>query len=314
MQDDVGLQHLFKRCAECRDQVRRQVGDEAHRVGDDGLATMGQPDPPHGRIEGGEQKVACIHSGRRQGVEQRRFSCIGVAHERHNGERHALPAPPVQLARALDLVELLFDTGQPLLDEPPVGLDLGLAGAADEAEAAALALKMGPGAHQPALLIAEMGMLHLQRAFPGARPATEDLQNQAGAIQHLGFPGPLQVALLAGRQLGIDHHQLGLALGNESRDLGDLSAPHEKGRYRGPQPHDDVAHDLDVNRPGKPHGFTQSRLGRTVGVLLAACTSIDMNDQCARQTAAGAIICRLATAALHSLQLSFPASHRPRTD
>ena len=35
MQDDIGLDHLFQRGAEGRDQHGRQVGDEADRVGQD---------------------------------------------------------------------------------------------------------------------------------------------------------------------------------------------------------------------------------------------------------------------------------------
>ena len=42
VQDDVGREHLLQRGAEGGDQRGRQVGDEAHRVGQDDLAAMRQ--------------------------------------------------------------------------------------------------------------------------------------------------------------------------------------------------------------------------------------------------------------------------------
>ena len=97
-------------------------------------------------------------------------------------------------------------------DQPPVGLDLGFAGAAEEAEAAALALEVGPAAHQPPGLIVEMGELDLQPPFGGRRALAEDLEDQAGAVDHLGLGLVLEVLLLDRGQRGVDDQQLGLVL------------------------------------------------------------------------------------------------------
>ena len=87
----------------------------------------------------------------------------------------------MQAAGALHVLQLLLQLGDALPDQAPVDFELAFAGTAQEAEAAALALEMGPGAHQPASLIAEGGELHLQLAFRRAGAGAEDLEDQAAS-------------------------------------------------------------------------------------------------------------------------------------
>ncbi len=178
MQDDVGLDDLLERRPKSRDQHRRQLGDEADGVGEDDLAAMRQRDRAQRRVERREQHVGGEHLGARQAIEEGRFSGIGVADQRDDRKRHGAAALAVQAAGALDAVELALDLRHALLDQAAVGLDLGLAGSAKKAEAAALALKMGPGADKPGFLIGEMGEFDLKRAFARSRPASENLQNK----------------------------------------------------------------------------------------------------------------------------------------
>ena len=196
MQDDIRLQHLFQRGAEGRDQFVRQIRDEAHRVGQDHAPPVRQAQAAHGGIERGEQEVLRHHVGMGQLVEQRGLAGVGIADQRDDGIRHLLARRAMKPARALHLFDLLANLGEAFADQAPVGFDLGFTGATEEAKAAALALQVGPGPHQPRTLISEMRQLNLQPAFPRLRAFAEDFEDERGAVQHLGVPRFLQIALL----------------------------------------------------------------------------------------------------------------------
>jgi hypothetical protein len=165
-------------------------------------------------------------------IEQGRFAGIGVAHERHDRIRDPLATVAVKFARALDLLELGLDARNALLDHAPVRLDLSFARAAEKSKAAPLALEMRPGTYQPALLVGEMRQLHLEGAFTRARAPPENLQDQAGAIDHLCTPGFFEIALLHRREGAVHHDDSGLVSFDQTGDLLNLALADEgRGPY-----------------------------------------------------------------------------------
>ena len=263
MQDEVGLHHLLQRGAEGGHQMGRQIGNEADRVRQDDRRAMRQAHAPQRGVERGEQHVLRQHARPGQPVEQGGLAGIGVADDRHHRKRHLAALGAVQVAGAPHGFQLALQPDDPVLQHAPVGLDLGFAGAAQEAGAAALALQVGPAPHQPALLVIEMGKLHLQRAFLGARPLAEYLQDQPGAVQHLDVQFLFEIALLHRRQRMVDDGELGAAFLHHRRKLGHLARAQQRGRARLGDGDGRRVDRVEVDGARKPDRLFQARFRRT---------------------------------------------------
>src|SRR5262249_46422554 len=145
-------------------------------------------------------------------VEQGRLAGVGVSDQSHDRIGHPAARLAVKAARALDLFELALDADDALADQAAVHLELGFTGPAQEPESPALPLEMGPGAHEPAALVAQGGELDLELAFERAGALPEDLEDESRAVDDLAAPCALEVALLDRRQRSADHSELGLVL------------------------------------------------------------------------------------------------------
>ena len=168
----------------------------------------------------------------------------------------------MQLAGALDLVEVALDAGQALLDHAAVTFELRLARSAQKSEAAALPLEMGPGTDQPALLVAQVRVLDLQRPFPRLRPPAEDFQDQPGAIEHLGDPGLLEIALLHRRERGVQDHEPGRMGLYQPGDFFDLAFADECRRRDRGERHETRLDHFEIDCARKSDGFVEPRIRR----------------------------------------------------
>src|SRR4029078_5614281 len=232
VQDEVGLDDLFKCRAKRGNQHGRQIGNEADGVGQDDPQALRQLDCTQSRIEGCEQHVGGEHARLAHAIEQGRFAGIGVAHERYDRIRNPLATVAVKFTRALYFLELGLDARNALLDHAAVRLDLSFARAAEKAKTAPLALEVRPGTYQSALLVGEMRQLYLEGAFTRACAPPENLQDQAGAIDHLCTPSFFEIALLHRREGAVHHDDSALIGFDQTGYLLNLALPDEgRGPY-----------------------------------------------------------------------------------
>ncbi len=184
--------------------------------------------------------------------------------------RHALARLALEIAPAHDGFELDLDLGNAVVDEAAVDFDLRFAGAADEAEAAALALEMGPAPHQAAALIREMRELDLETALARARAGAEDLEDQRRAVDDLAAPRLLEVALLRRRDRAVEHDEADIVRLHRLGDAQDGAFADVGRRHELRDAHGFLAEHCQLDRGRKAHRLIQPRLGASHRRRIAA--------------------------------------------
>ena len=148
-----------------------------------------------------------------------------------------------------------------MADHPPVGLNLGFARAAEETETTALPLKVGPAAHQPALLVIQMGQFDLQSPFRGRSTLAEYLKDQAGPVDDLSRQLVLEIALLDRAEGTIHHDKLGIVLFAGDADVFHLPRTEQEVRLHIADRQDEAVGNDDTDRHRKPLRFLKPAFG-----------------------------------------------------
>lgn len=164
----------------------------------------------------------------------------------------------MQPARTTHLIKILAQTHKTLVDHAAIGLDLGFTRTAKKAEAATLALQMGPEPDKTRSLVFQMGKLDLQYAFARRSTGTEDIENEARTVENLAVHRLFEIALLAWRELGIDDHDLHVVLFHHLGKLLDLPLAKQGGRAHGPDGKHSLPDNHKADRRGEPDSLFQT--------------------------------------------------------
>lgn len=125
-----------------------------------------------------------------------------------------------------------------------------------------------------------MRMLDLERTFAGAGPATENLQDQVGAIQNFCIPGFFQIALLHRRQCAIHDHDAGVEALDETGNLFDLTLAEESCRPQRIE-HDDAGLlDVEIDGAGKADRLIELCSRRALASNRRGSAQDRLDDQC----------------------------------
>src|SRR5680860_1596490 len=225
VQQQVGVQRLLERALERLDQLRGQLLHETDRVRHHGASAVGQLQPTSGGVERREQLVGDQGARTGQAVQQRGLARVGVAHER---EREHVVAPAVlgpERARALCLLQVVLQPGDPAIQLASVDFELGLTGSTGaDARAAGHTTAGLPGqglapTAQARQQIGQLGKLHLRLALLGGGVLGEDIQDDDGAVEHLHLESLFEVALLGRGQLVVEDGRVGAPPGGAPQRL-----------------------------------------------------------------------------------------------
>ena len=104
MEDQVSVSQLLQGSLKGLHQVVGELADEAHGVGDEHRAGVGNFQGSGGGVQSVEQPVPGGDARVGQGVEEGGLAGVGVAHNGHHGNLVLLPPVPLDGPDAADLL------------------------------------------------------------------------------------------------------------------------------------------------------------------------------------------------------------------
>ncbi len=230
MDDQVGEQGLLERGGEALDQLVGQAPDEADRVGHEVAAAV-LLERAGGRVKRLEQPVVHGHVRVRERIQEGRLAGVRVPGERDQRRDRGAPLLSLRLAAALEAAQALLEDGDPPPGEPPVGLELRLAGAPPpRSRAAAGALEVLPHAAHAREVVLELGQLDLELALGRDGVLGEDVEDQLRPVDDAHVERLLEPPLLARVEVVVDDHRLRAGVRHRSLELRELPLPHVRAR------------------------------------------------------------------------------------
>ena len=184
-----------------RRRTKPTVSESTH-----GLAA-GKVQAAHGGIERREQLVLHEHARVREPVQQRRLARVRVADERDVRDVAALARLALRGAGRREADEVALELLHAAQQAPAIDLELGLARTAG-ADARTLLAQLETAAAQARQPVAQLRELDLHRALLARRVLGEDVEDQRDAIDDVDREQLLEVALLRGRELVVEDHDV----------------------------------------------------------------------------------------------------------
>jgi len=171
--------------------------------------------------------VGRVHVRFRHVVEQRGFTGVGIAHQGNGRDIGPRTATSRLLALAADFFQPALDLAQANPQQTPVGFELGLT-RATHADTATLALEVSPATYQSGTHVIKLGQFNLELAFMGTGALGENIEDQAGAVDHATLEDTFEVTFLTGREDVIEDHQIGFLSMDQVAQFLDLAAANQE--------------------------------------------------------------------------------------
>jgi len=248
MKQQVRRPHFFKRALEGFNEGMGNLVDKTHCIHHHHLVSVRQLETANGGVEGSKELILDHDPGPGERIHERRFSRVGISHQRDSGVRHRGALPALQGARALHRRQATSQGSNPLAHPPSVHFQLGLAGPPSP-DSPPEARKMRPTASQAGQQIAQLRQLDLKLSFVAPGALGKDVENQLAPIDNADLESGLEIALLRRAKILIKDHQVRLETQEALADLLHLPASDQSRRA---SPLQVLSEYADHERPGAP--------------------------------------------------------------